>query len=95
MLCHGAEFYPKAKMESSWNKTSVFLGNDQQVFPEQLRAHKNSRNKCMGLPTDFNKKMQQTKLHSSHLIKAEVPTNSLLLNITNARNAGTKMHQHD
>ena len=42
MLCHGTEFYPKANMEPSWNNTSVFLGNDEQIFPKPLRAHRNS-----------------------------------------------------
>ena len=66
-------------MEPWWNGTSVFLGNDQQFFPEPLRAHENSSRKCMGLPTDFQKKMQQTELYSSNLIQVEVPVNSLLL----------------
>ena len=49
------------------------------IFPEPLRAHQNSSRRCMGLLTDFKKKMQQTELHSSHLIQVEVPVNSLHL----------------
>ena len=49
----------------------------------------------MGLHTDFKKKMKQTELHLRHLIKVEVPVNSLHLNITNTINAGTKVHKHE
>ena len=76
MPCNDAETYPEANMEPWLNSTSVFLGNDLQISPEPLRAHKNSRNKCKGLLTNFKKKMQQTELH---LIQVDVPVNSLLL----------------
>ena len=39
MPCHDVEIHPKAIMEPSWNDTSVFLGNDEQTFPELLRTH--------------------------------------------------------
>ena len=42
MFCYDAEFHTKTNMEPSWNNTSVFLGNDQQTFPEPLRAYVNS-----------------------------------------------------
>ena len=65
-------------MEPWWNNTGVFLGNDKQNFPESPRALGNSGKKSMGLLRDFKKKMQQTELHSRHLIQVEVPVNSLL-----------------
>ena len=65
-------------MEPWWNNTSVFLGDDQQFFPEPLRAHGNSEKGCMGLRKDFKKKMQQTGRHSHRLIQVELPVNSLL-----------------
>ena len=49
----------------------------------------------MGQFTDFKKTVQQTELHSRHLIQVEVPVNSFFLNITDTINAGTKMHQHN
>ena len=55
MLFCDEEIQPKTNMKPSWNKTSVFLGNDGQVFPEPLRAHENSAQVCMGLLTGFNK----------------------------------------
>ena len=78
MPCSDAEIHTEASMEPRWNNASVFLGNNQQFFPEPLRAHGNSGKKCMGPPTNF-KKMQQTELHSRHLIQVEIPVNSFLL----------------
>ena len=82
----------KTNIEPSWNNTSVFLGNEVQVFLESLRAHGNSTGEYMGLPTGFTKKMQQTELHPRQLISVEVLVNSLLLNITDTKNAGMKLH---
>ena len=39
MLCYDAKIHPKANMEPPWNDTSVFLGNDEQIFPEPLSTH--------------------------------------------------------
>ena len=68
MICYDAEIYPKANMSPWWNNTSVFLGNDERIFPGPLRAYGSSAKECTGLLTDFKKKMQQTELHSRHLI---------------------------
>ena len=95
MSCYDAKIHPKAKVEPSWSNTSVFLGNDQQIFAEPLGAHGNSGKECVGLLRDFKKKMQQTELHSPYLTKVEVPVYSFLLNITDTINPGTEMHQHD
>ena len=95
MPCYDAEIHAKANVEPWWNNTSVFLGDEQQNSPQQPPSHGNLGKECMGLLTDFKKKMQQTKLHLRHLIKLEVHVNSLLLNITNTMNADTKLHQHD
>ena len=92
MLCYDEEIHLKKNLEPSWNKTSVFLRNDEKIFQEPLRAHENSAKECMGLLTDFKKKQQQTEPHLRHLIHVEVPVNFLLLNITDTKNAGTKMH---
>ena len=54
----------KQNMEPTCNNTSVFLGNDEQNFPEPLRAHGHSGKECMRLLADVKKKVQQTKLHS-------------------------------
>ena len=94
-VCYDAELYPKANMEPSWNNTSVFLGIDEKIFQETLRAHGNLATECIGLFTDFKKKMQPTEIHSRHLIKVEVPVHFLLLNITDTIYAGTEMHHHD
>ena len=92
MFCYDEKIQLKTNMEPSWNKTSVFLGNHVQVFPEPLRAHGSSAEDCMGLLTEFKKKVQQPKLHARILIQVEVPDHSLLLNITNTINTGMKMH---
>ena len=92
IFCYDDEIRLKTNMEPSWNKTSVFLGNDEQIFPEQLRAHGISTEEYMGLLTDFMKKMQQTQLNPRHLIHVEVPLNSLLLNITAPMNAHLQLH---
>ena len=81
-------------MESSWNNTSVFLGNDEQIFPEPLRAHRNSAKEGLGLLADFKKRVQQTELHSRHVIQVEVPVNSFCLNVLDTMIEGTKMHYH-
>ena len=83
---------PKANVEPSWNNTSVFLGHDVQTFPELLRAHGKSAEDWMGLLTDFKKQLQQTELHGRRLVHVEVTVHSLLSNITNTINMGTKMH---
>ena len=50
----------------------------------------------MGLLTDFKKKMQQTKLHSRHLIHVKVPVNSVLLKHNTAQLIRVRtVHQHD
>ena len=95
MPCYDAEFHPEANMEPALNNTSAFLGKDQQIFPEPQRAHRNPGKECMGLITEIKKKMQQTEIHSRHLLQVEGTVNSLLLNITDTINAGTKTHQHD
>ena len=92
MICYDQEIHPKTNVEPPWNDTSVFLGIDEQIFPEPLRAHENSAKECMGLLTEFKEKMQQTELLSFHLIEVEVPVHSLVLDITDTKNAGTKMH---
>ena len=92
MVCCDAKIHQKPNVGPSWKKTSVFLRNHSQIFPEPLRAHENSTKDCMGLLTNFKKKMQQTKLQARHLAQVEVSVHSLLLNITNAINMGTKRH---
>ena len=50
----------------------------------------------MGLLTDFKKKMQQTELHSRHLVHVEVPVTSLLLKHNTAQLMRVQtVHQHD
>ena len=70
----------KQDMESPWSNTRVFPegGGDQHAFPEPRRPP-GRETKCMGLLTDFKKEMQQTELHSCHLVHVEVPVNSFLL----------------
>ena len=84
-FCYDAKIQPKTNVEPSWSNTSVFLGNDMQVFLEPLRAHGNSAEDCMGLLTDLKKKMQQTKLHACHLVQVEVFTPFL----------SSKLHKHN
>ena len=67
-FCYDVRIQVKANVEPSWNNTNVFLRNHAQYFPEPLRAHEDSTENCMGLLTDFKKKMQQTKLHARHLV---------------------------
>ena len=78
MSWYDEEIHTQTNMELWWNNTSVFLGNEQQVFPGPLRAHR-LQEKFMGLHTDFKKKMQQTEFHWRHLIQVEVPINNFLL----------------
>ena len=92
MLCYDKETHLKTNIEPSWNDTSVFLKNDEQIFPEPLRAHGNSAKELMGLLTDFKKKMQQTELQLGPLIEVGVPVYSFFLNITDTQITGTKMH---
>ena len=75
-----------------WSSKNVFLGNDMQIFPEPLHVHGISAEDCMGLLTDFKKKMQQTEHLVSRLIQVEVPDHSLLLNIRNTINMATEIH---
>ena len=90
-FCCDAKIQPQTNMEPSWNNTSVFLGNDVQFFPEPLRAHGNSAEESMGLPTDFKKKMQQTKRRAPFgPVTSTRPFPSL--HITNTINMGMKMH---
>ena len=57
---------------------------------------KHTKQQYMGLLTDFKKEMQQTKLHSCHLVHVEVPVNSVLLKQTQHKECGYgKLHQHD
>ena len=90
MLCFDAEIYPKANMEPWWSDTSVFLRKDEQYFSGTTSCPNSE--KCMGVLTDFKKKMQQTEVHPRHLNQVEVPVNSLLPNITDTKNAGRKIH---
>ena len=90
-FCHDAKIQPKTNVEPSWNNTSVFLGNDVQIFPETLRAHGNSAEDCMGLLTDFKKELQQIELQASHLVQVEAPVHPFPLNITNTMNKGMKI----
>ena len=67
----------------------------RKKIPEPLRAHRNSAKECIGLLIYFKKKMQQTEFHSRYLIEVKVTVHSLLLNITDTINSGTKMDLHD
>ena len=93
--CYDADVQPKTGMGPLLNNTSMYLGNDEEIFPEPRRAHENSPKECMGLLTDLKKKIQQTELHLRHSVQLEVPVHSFLLNITYTINSGTKMLQHD
>ena len=79
MPFYDEDFHPQANMEQWWNNTSVFPGNDQHVSRNHYVPPEDTRKQYMGLLTDFKKKMQQTELHSRHLIQVEVPVTSLLL----------------
>ena len=92
---YDSEIHTTANMELSWNNTSVFLGDDEQIFPEPIRAHGNSAKDGLGLLADFKKRVQQTELHSRHVIQVEKPVSSFFLNILDKIFAGTKMHYHD
>ena len=92
MPCYDAKLHPKANMESWWNNTSVFLENEQQTSRSHYVPMETQGKEYMGRLTDFKKKMQQTELHSRHLIQIEVSVNSLLLKATNAMNTSTKVH---
>ena len=91
-VCCDAKIQLKPNVEPSWIHSSVFLGNHAQIFLEPLRAHENSKAECMELLTIFKKEMQQTKLHARHSVQVEVPVHLFLLNITNTKNMGRKMH---
>ena len=53
MFCYDEEIHPKTNKEPSWNKTSVFLMNDQQNFPEPLLAHEYLRKRMYGTTSRF------------------------------------------
>ena len=71
--------YPKAHMESLWSNTGVFPGGEPSSSNSCAPLPTGTRNESMGILTDFKKEMQQTKLHTSHLVHIEVPVNALLL----------------
>ena len=79
MPCYDEEIPPQTNMELWWNNTSVFLRNEQQISRSHYVPTETQGKDYMGLLTDFKKKMQQTELHSRHLIQVEVHVNSLLL----------------
>ena len=73
------EIHPEANMELWLNNTSVLPGNEQQVSRKHYVPTETRKKQYMGLLTDFKEKMQQTELHSRHLISVKVSVNSLLL----------------
>ena len=94
MLCYDAEIHQKANMEPSWNNTSVFLGNNEQILLEPLRAHGNS---AQVYGTTYG--LQEESARDGTLVAPSDPSKSTLQFRSSkhhrAKNAGSKMHQHD
>ena len=70
--------------EKTWNHGGPVLVCPQGTTSNFPRNHnvppaKHTRQQYMGLLTEFKKEMQQTELHSCHLVHVEVPVNSFLL----------------
>ena len=87
--------------KNTWNHGGPVLVCPQGTTSKFPRNHyvppaKHTRQQYMGLLTDFKKEMQQTELHSCHLVHVEVPVNSLLLKQNTAQLIWvSKLHHHD
>ena len=91
----------KSTRKQTWNHCGAILVCSQGRTSKFSRNHyvppsKDTRQQFLGLLTDFKKKMQQTKLHSRHLVLVKVPVNSIRLEHDTAQLIRVQeLHQHD
>ena len=87
--------------KKTWNHGGPGLVCPQRTTSNFPRNHnvppaRHTRQQYMGLLTDFKKEMQQTELHSCHLVHVEVHVNSFLLKQNTAQLIWvSKLPQHD
>ena len=87
------KIHPRRNLEPSWKNASVSLEIDEQNLSGPTTCPWKISKECMGLLTEFKRKMQQTELHPRHFIQLEKPVNSLLLYITDTKNPRMKMQK--